>query len=92
MSEEKKIGQLRKRIDRIDREIITLLSERVHHSAEIGRLKSHLGKPVIDEQRESELARRITELAGQYDLDIALVNSIWQLILKESYRVQHVPK
>ena len=50
------------------------------------------GKPVIDELRESELMDRIKRLAEKENVDENFLRQMWQIILEESYRVQHVAK
>ena len=92
MSEEARIRQLRERIDAIDSDLISLLSERLNLSAEIGRWKAIMNKPVIDELRESELMDRIKKLAEKENVDENFLRQMWQIILEESYRVQHVAK
>jgi chorismate mutase/prephenate dehydratase len=52
---EDKIIQLRDRIDRLDYQIVELLTERAANADEIGRLKRLKGMPVYDASRETAL-------------------------------------
>jgi chorismate mutase/prephenate dehydratase len=92
MTDQKKIDRLRKKIDRIDSDMIALLKERMQLTGEIGKIKDRLNKAVKDEERESALFDRIIKLAEQKGMDISFVTHIWQLILQESYRVQNDPR
>lgn len=57
------IGDWRKRIDRIDSQIIKLLDQRTQCAVEIGRIKAATGAPVFDPKREAEVVERLTSLA-----------------------------
>jgi len=84
----KNLSGLRQRIDQIDSDILNLLSERLQLTAKIGRIKSELNKPVIDQEREADLTAKLYELCDKQDLDKKFVSGVWDLILKESYRMQ----
>jgi chorismate mutase len=59
------LDQLRKRILDIDGELVRLLSERARLALEIGRIKSDLGIPLHDPDREREVltnAKRIPHI------------------------------
>lgn len=88
----KNISDLRQRIDQIDADILNLLSERLQLTAKIGEIKSDLNKPVIDQEREADLTARLHYLCQKMGLDKKFVSNIWDLILKESYRMQDVKK
>ncbi len=50
----------RRRIDEIDRAIVSLLNERARYAMAIGRLKGAQGMPVHDPEREEEVLGRVT--------------------------------
>jgi len=56
--EESVLEELRKRIDRIDYEIIKLLEERMKVCKEIAKCKLRLGLPIEDHCREEIVIRR----------------------------------
>lgn len=51
----KDIKALRKEIDQIDKEILTLFEKRMRVIKEVAAYKSSLNKPLRDEKREQEL-------------------------------------
>lgn len=53
-----RLHELRKEIDKIDKQIIELLEKRVRIAKEIGEIKRELNLPVRDEKREEEVLRR----------------------------------
>jgi len=57
---EARIKELRSEIDRINRELLKLLSERGRISAEIGRIQTELGLPHYDPVREAEMLDYLT--------------------------------
>ncbi len=56
------INDWRKKIDLLDGRIISLLCERTECAAEIGKIKSKSGKPVLDPTREAEVMARLRGL------------------------------
>jgi chorismate mutase-like protein len=52
--------RLRKRIDRLDNQIIRLLNQRMQHAEKIGGIKASNGAKVYDPRRERELMKRLT--------------------------------
>ncbi len=59
---EKKLADLRKKIDEIDEEIINLFKERLKIAQEIGKIKASKGVQTFDLGREKQILRRILEL------------------------------
>jgi len=77
-------GQLaafRDEIERIDRQIVGLIAERVAVARRVGPLKQALGMPILDPPREASIVRRAGELAraaGLADEDVRYV--FWHLV------------
>ncbi|WP_457562502.1 prephenate dehydratase [Caminibacter pacificus] len=66
MSElEKKLLVLRKKIDEIDNEILTLLNKRMEIVKEVGELKNNTNAPIYRPEREKEIIQRLTYLSKQ---------------------------
>lgn len=57
------IGDWRKRIDRLDSQVIKLLDRRMTCAVEIGKIKAATGAPVFDPKREAEVVERLAALA-----------------------------
>ena len=75
------VDRARGEIERIDRELIALIGERVRVAREIGRAKRDAGMNTLDPAREAAVVRRAGELARELGLDDEVVRRIfWQLI------------
>lgn len=60
----KRIVDLRKEIDEIDRKMVSLLLRRIDLAKQVGRLKKKHHLAVEDQQREEEIIDRLTKYAG----------------------------
>jgi chorismate mutase/prephenate dehydratase len=56
------LSDLRKEIDRIDREIVTLLNDRIRLASDVGRLKEESGKSIYDPAREEDVFTALAKL------------------------------
>lgn len=56
------ISDWRTKIDEIDRRLVELLSERAHAAHEIGKLKSKLGMPIYEPDRERAVFNNATRV------------------------------
>ena len=75
------VDRARGEIERIDRELIALIDQRVQVAREIGRAKRAAGMNTLDPAREAAVVRRAGELARERGLDDEVVRRIfWQLI------------
>jgi chorismate mutase len=82
------ISLLRKRIDRIDEQILRFLKERIDICENIGTIKREHELPVKDPRRENEQYMRITEIASKLRLDPQEVRDVYQKIIAMSIRAQ----
>ena len=75
------VDRARGEIERIDRQLVTLIAERVQAAREIGRAKRDAGLRTLDPAREAVVVRRAGELAREAGLNDEVVRRIfWQLI------------
>jgi chorismate mutase len=75
------VDRARGEIERIDRELIALIAERVRVARQIGRAKREAGMNTLDPAREAAVVRRAGEIARELELDDEVVRRIfWQLI------------
>jgi len=75
------LANARRDIERIDRDVIALLAERVTLSKEIGTLKRAAGLPTLDPAREAEVIRRAAGVAREHALPDEKVRDIfWHII------------
>jgi chorismate mutase len=78
---EEPLERTRGNIERIDRELVVLISERVKLARKVGEAKRALGMPIMDPTREAAVVRRAGELARAAGVDEEAVRRIfWQLI------------
>lgn len=82
-----KLEESRKKIDKIDTEILILLNRRAEISREIGVLKLGAGLPIVDQGREDDIIRRIAR-ENEGTMQDQTVVEIYHAILGESRRIQ----
>ena len=76
------IAELRREIDRIDREIIRLYGERMEISRRIGEYKREHQLPVTDQQRERDVLERAGAMAGAENAEN--VQALFRLLMAQS--------
>ena len=84
---DKRIIELRKKIDDIDEQIIRLLKRRMQNSKDVGSLKEKLHIPIEDKTREYEIIERLTQKAGKNLSEEQLIR-IFTAVFKSSKQVQ----
>ena len=84
---DKRILELRQKIDTLDEEIIQLLKERMGISKEVGKLKEKLDIPVEDMGIEQEIIDRLTQQAGSNLSEKQLIR-IFTAVFKSSKQIQ----
>ena len=84
---DKRILELRQKIDTLDEEIIQLLKKRMGISKEVGKLKEKLDIPVEDMGREQEIIDRLTQQAG-INLSEEQLIRIFTAVFKSSKQIQ----
>ncbi|KJS13901.1 MAG: hypothetical protein VR67_02225 [Peptococcaceae bacterium BRH_c8a] len=83
MEGEVNLSNIREKIDLVDSEIMHLLTIRQHLVDEVARFK--VGKTkIVDRQREEAIVNRVRELAAENNLDPAIVEKIYRLIIRGS--------
>jgi chorismate mutase len=77
-----RIGELRDEIERLDRELIALIAERVRVAREVGATKRETSQPTLDHAREATVVRRAVTLAREAGLqnDEEIRQIFWTLI------------
>jgi len=82
------LEEYRRKIDRTDSEIVRLLAERMREVKKIGRLKRENSLPVIDEERERQVYRRVMEIAREYGLCPEHIRDIYRVIINDSRKAE----
>lgn len=80
----RELENLRKKIDKIDFEILQKLAERFLVISKIVRYKAKSNLPIFVRKREKEMLRVRKILAEKYKLDESMVERLFKLILKTS--------
>ncbi len=81
------LKKIRKNIDAIDQEIVTLLNRRADRILEIGRLKAKTNQSVYAPAREREVLRRIAQ-ANRGPLDNNALKAIYREIMSASLSLE----
>jgi len=55
-----RLANKRRKIDLIDRRLVTLLNQRLRTAMEIGKIKKQMGMKISDPRREKEILERLT--------------------------------
>lgn len=82
------LEELRGIIDRVDRDLVNILRERMNISEQIGLLKKENNITILQPERWAEIFNSRQELAQQLQLNPEIIYQIFQLIHAESIRRQ----
>ncbi len=74
------INDLRKKIDKIDHDILIMLSKRRDVVEEIGERKKNANLPIKDETRFREMIEKRKEIAVGLFIPESVVLSIWDIL------------
>jgi chorismate mutase len=75
------LERLRAEIERVDRQVIALIAERIAIARDVGRAKRASGLPTLDPAREALLIRRAAGMAREAGVEPEGVRAIfWHLI------------
>ena len=82
------LAELRREIDKLDNELLSLLSKRMRISREIGQYKKEHNMPVLQAQRYDEILNKRGAQAVELDLDPEFIKTVLRAIHEESVQVQ----
>jgi chorismate mutase len=80
-----KLSAVRRRIDRLDQQLLRLLNQRARLALAIGRIKKRRKWPVFDAYREAFVLRHVTRV-NRGPLSARAIHHIFQAILSECRR------
>jgi chorismate mutase len=84
-----RLDDLRRRIDELDEQLVSLLSARAACALEIGREKKEAGMEIYQPARESEVLAHVQRVnAGP--LDNAAVRRLFERIIDEARRLERI--
>lgn len=77
------MAEVRREIDRIDRELVTLLAERQTYIEQAGVIKGER-TAVRDEARIEDVVRKVLAEADRASLSRAIAEPLWRLLIEKS--------
>ena len=80
-----RLGAVRRRIDRLDLQLLRLINRRARFALDIGRIKRRKKWPVYDPRREAFVLRHVASANGG-PLSARAVRKIFQTILTQCRR------
>ena len=83
-----KLDKLRKKIDIIDKKIISLIGQRLNVAKEIKEIKKKEKIQVTNRNREIEVMKNVNSVSASFNINEQLTEKIFRLIIKESKRIQ----
>jgi chorismate mutase len=83
------IDDWRRRIDRIDEQLMQLLNSRSACAVEIGRIKRSLGLPIYSPEREAQILDRVVR-ENPGPLEPTAVRRVFERIIDESRRLERL--
>jgi chorismate mutase len=86
---EGELFEWRRRIDRIDEQLVGLLNSRSACAVEIGRIKRRLGLPVYSPEREAAVLEAVTR-QNPGPLETGAVVRVFERIIDESRRLERI--
>jgi len=84
VNEELDLNKIREKITALDKQLLTLFSQRRSLTLNVAKSKAHLVRPVRDQQREQELLIRLIKQGKELGLDAHYVTNIFQTIIEDS--------
>lgn len=88
----KELENFRKKLDKIDNRILSLLKERKNVSLSIGRFKKQNNLPIKNLKREAEILKELEQKAEKFKMDKNYINWLFRIIMKNSRKIQREVK
>jgi monofunctional chorismate mutase len=82
------LESIRKKIDKVDDEIVNLLGKRKDLVKEVAEIKKSLDKKIFDKSREQQLIEKLRQKAREKNIDEGFICSLYRVILKNSKEEQ----
>jgi isochorismate pyruvate lyase len=83
------MAEVRREIDRLDRELVRLLAERQGYIEQAGIIKGERSA-VRDEARIEEVVQKVLVEADKADLSRAIAEPLWRLLIEKSIEHEFV--
>ena len=83
------MADVRREIDRLDRELVRLMAERLRYIEEAARVKQDRGT-VRDEARIEDVVAKVLAEAGKVNLAPEVAEPVWRLLIERSFAHEYV--
>lgn len=83
------LEDLRAEVQKVDRDIIALIYERVRLAEDIFEAKRALGVGIEDKNQEKLVMKRALDMATELGLDAGTVKEIFAILIRMSLEKQH---
>lgn len=77
------LNELRKKIDKVDKELVKMLAKRFTLTKEVGEYKKSCNLKALAEKREKRIFKTREKWAKELDLDPILIKKIFTMVIKE---------
>ena len=84
---DRRIGEIRGRMDELDSELVRLLNERASCAKDIGRLKETVGMEVYQPEREIEVLKHVRS-RNDGPLEADAITRLFERIIDEARRLE----
>ncbi len=81
------MAEVRPQIDRLDRRLVRLLSERQRYIERAAEIKSHRLE-IRDEARIADVLAKVTAEAERAGLNVALAQAVWRELIERSISLE----
>ena len=88
MTRDVTLDDLRRRLNEIDRQLISLVAERKAISGEVAQVKRATGRPTRDYEREKEVILNVRSVATELGVSEALAEDLLRLLIRSSLTTQ----
>ena len=85
---ENKLEELRKEIDKCDKQIVDLFSKRFEIVKQIGKFKKENNIPVVDNNRFQKVLEKVANIAEKQGVSKDFINDIYNIIHKYSCELE----
>jgi chorismate mutase len=76
------LDDMREELDRIDDEMLDIIARRTYFADRLAKVKSGMGLPIQDEDRETKVLRRAEKEAENYNIDPNIINAIFRMLIE----------
>ena len=83
-----KLEELRKEIDKCDKQIVDLFSKRFEIVKQIGKFKKENNIPVVDNNRFQKVLEKVANIAEKQGVSKDFINDIYNIIHKYSCELE----